>query len=399
MEKKAEDFIAFIQSVFDYKHINGLTHTYYRYPARFSPRFAEAAIKYFTKPGEIVYDPFMGGGTTLVEAMRLGRRSIGTDINSLAVFVSKLKTTLLNDNDIYAVHKWVNNFNLSRKLNGILKRPSDWISLGYQKNINSQKTWPIRKTLEIALAGLDSLQNNRQRNFVRGLLLKTTQWAIDCRISQPTIAEYREQLKIHLEEMIQGAIELRIAFEFSNSELPDKNQKLPKCLQLSVNEISKSSTQLFQSAPKLILTSPPYPGVHVLYHRWQVKGRKETAAPYWIANCLDEKGASFYTFGDRKQKRLENYFETMRKCYMALSTIADKRTWLVQLVAFSSPKWQLPLFLQILKECGFDEVTFNEMSHLEDNRSWRRVPNRKFYADRKGDTSSSNEVLLIHRHK
>ena len=27
---------------------------------------------------------------------------------------------------------------------------------------------------------------------------------------------------------------------------------------------------------RLVLTSPPYPAVHVLYHRWQVKGRKET---------------------------------------------------------------------------------------------------------------------------
>ncbi|MEI6613737.1 MAG: DNA methyltransferase, partial [Chrysiogenales bacterium] len=140
MKQKSIDFFSFVQSVFDYRPVNGFTHTYYRYPARFSPKFAEAAIKYFTKPGETVYDPFMGGGTTLVEAMRLGRRSIGTDINSLAVFVSKVKTTLLSDNDIYAVHKWVNYLNSNRKLNGILERPSDWISQGYQKNINSQKT-------------------------------------------------------------------------------------------------------------------------------------------------------------------------------------------------------------------------------------------------------------------
>jgi hypothetical protein len=38
---------------------------------------------------------------------------------------------------------------------------------------------------------------------------------------------------------------------------------------------------------KLIVTSPPYPGVHVLYHRWHVDGRRETPAPYWIAGCND----------------------------------------------------------------------------------------------------------------
>jgi hypothetical protein len=54
------------------------------------------------------------------------------------------------------------------------------------------------------------------------------------------------------------------------------------------------------AAPKLILTSPPYPGVHVLYHRWQVDGRKEAPLPFMITNKLDGAGSSYYTMGDRK---------------------------------------------------------------------------------------------------
>jgi hypothetical protein len=50
-------------------------HEFYRYPARFSPAFAAAAIECFTNPGELVLDPFVGGGTTAIEAMRLGHRS------------------------------------------------------------------------------------------------------------------------------------------------------------------------------------------------------------------------------------------------------------------------------------------------------------------------------------
>ena len=47
----------------------------------------------FTRPGEIVLDPFMGGGTTLVEACSLGRQAVGTDISSLATFTAKVKRT------------------------------------------------------------------------------------------------------------------------------------------------------------------------------------------------------------------------------------------------------------------------------------------------------------------
>lgn len=48
----------------------------------------------------------MGGGTTLVEARALGRRSIGADINELALFVAKTKTTLFSESDLARVRSW-----------------------------------------------------------------------------------------------------------------------------------------------------------------------------------------------------------------------------------------------------------------------------------------------------
>jgi hypothetical protein len=75
------------------KTVRGLTHTFYKYPARFSPLFARAVIQLFTEKGDVVFDPFMGGGTTIVEASAMGRHAIGSDINTLALYVSKVKTT------------------------------------------------------------------------------------------------------------------------------------------------------------------------------------------------------------------------------------------------------------------------------------------------------------------
>src|ERR1700744_4395791 len=63
--------------------------------------------------------------------------------------------------------------------------------------------------------------------------------------------------------------------------------------------------------PRLVVTSPPYPGVHVLYHRWQVDGRKEAPLPFMIANKLDGAGSSYYTMGDRKYPGLQTYFDNV----------------------------------------------------------------------------------------
>src|SRR5207244_505583 len=104
--------------------------------------------------------------------------------------------------------------------------------------------------------------------------------------------------------------------------------------------------------PRLILTSPPYPGVHVMYHRWQVLGRKETPVPFWIANALDGNGLSFYTFGDRNHPGLKTYFRTARATFESVARVADARTIFVQMVAFSDPSWQLPAYLQAMNDAG-----------------------------------------------
>jgi DNA modification methylase len=70
-----------------------LTHGYHRYPAKFIPQLAARVIRENTQAGDLVCDPFMGSGTTLVEAMVNGRRAYGTDVNPVAVLISKAKTT------------------------------------------------------------------------------------------------------------------------------------------------------------------------------------------------------------------------------------------------------------------------------------------------------------------
>jgi len=70
-----------------------LTHNYHRYPAKFIPQLTARLIKENSRIGDLVCDPFMGSGTALVEAIVNGRRAYGTDINPVAVLISKAKTT------------------------------------------------------------------------------------------------------------------------------------------------------------------------------------------------------------------------------------------------------------------------------------------------------------------
>jgi hypothetical protein len=54
------------------------------YRACFKPQLPRFFIDRLTRPDDIVYDPFMGRGTTLVEAALMGRRPCGCDVNPLS---------------------------------------------------------------------------------------------------------------------------------------------------------------------------------------------------------------------------------------------------------------------------------------------------------------------------
>lgn len=54
------------------------------YRACFKPQLPRFFLQRLTQPGELVYDPFLGRGTTLVEGALAGRRVAGCDVNPLS---------------------------------------------------------------------------------------------------------------------------------------------------------------------------------------------------------------------------------------------------------------------------------------------------------------------------
>ena len=107
------DEAEYLNSLHTSARISGLTHTFYRYPARFSPEFVKESILSLSLEDDVVLDTFMGGGTTIVESLANGRRAIGIDINPLAHFITKVKTTPLSLQDEETIKKWTENIDFN----------------------------------------------------------------------------------------------------------------------------------------------------------------------------------------------------------------------------------------------------------------------------------------------
>lgn len=374
----------------DGRPVRGLTHGFYKYPARFSPTFARAAIETLTKPGQLVLDPHVGGGTTLVEARALGRESIGVDISPLAEFVSRVKSTVYSEAELETLSAWAEYVPDAIDIHQPSVEFTGYAELGYYKHLDHPSRWRLRKGIEQALVKAIGLGTSRLEAFGRCTVLRTAQWALDGTRRRTSITEFRENLWAVATEMVAGARELR--------DVVMANGRYPvTVLQRSAAGLEDDVRLADMRAPKLVVTSPPYPGVHILYHRWQVDGRKEAPLPFMIADKLDGAGGSYYTMGDRKYPELRTYFENIRATMSSVAALADKRTIIVQMIAFPEPEWQLPRYLETMQQCGLVEVKLPLLRLQGDGRLWRSVPNRRWYNDQRGETPGSEEVVLIHR--
>lgn len=72
------------------------THCYHTYPAMMIPQVARTLIQEYRPEGKcnLLFDPYMGSGTSLVEASIANMNSVGTDLNPLARLIAKAKTTI-----------------------------------------------------------------------------------------------------------------------------------------------------------------------------------------------------------------------------------------------------------------------------------------------------------------
>jgi SAM-dependent methyltransferase len=101
-----------------------------RYRGNWSPYIPRNLILRYTKPGDLVLDPFVGGGTTAVEAKLLGRRCIARDINPASVEMTlrnlrfNLPRTLFEESDIYEPEVSIGD---ARHLEGIADNSVDLI--------------------------------------------------------------------------------------------------------------------------------------------------------------------------------------------------------------------------------------------------------------------------------
>jgi DNA modification methylase len=142
------------------------SHDLHAFAAKFPPQLPRAFIRGLTNPFDIVLDPMMGSGTTVVEALLAGRIGVGLDIDPLALRLGRVKTLPLDTDQLRNTGEFVfshankllsNGKTIERSLTKFDKRTREFIDYWFL---------PItqRELMALTLA-IQAIPDTSQRRF------------------------------------------------------------------------------------------------------------------------------------------------------------------------------------------------------------------------------------------
>ena len=214
---KYTDYFRIIQKNITRSVNQYLTHWIYPYKGKFHPQMIRALLNIIgLKGGDTVLDPFIGSGTTAVEAKLLGINCIGIDISPLCVLQSKAKTESLGVlNEILKIKN-----EISSKITPTLFNPGN------------------KSFLEV----IDSLPDEKLRNFYKMAYLVAV--SDNARRGR----DFTKSFYSNLDSMIKSVKD----FQYIAQEL---NLKLGK-VEIKIGDSRKLSLE--DGSIDGIITSPPY---------------------------------------------------------------------------------------------------------------------------------------------
>jgi len=176
--------------LFDKRDTSGAHNA--KYWGNFIPQIPNQLIQRFTKKGETVLDPFVGSGTTLIEAKRLKRNSIGIDISTEAINLCKenlnkenkkdnVFTELINDDSLKIDLSQILSKHKIKKIQLIILHPPYWDIIkftGSDSDLSNSKTLnQFLYAIEKCVANFyDYLEKKRHLALVIGDKYSKSEW-------------------------------------------------------------------------------------------------------------------------------------------------------------------------------------------------------------------------------
>lgn len=229
-------------------------HSLCPYFAMFPEEFVQKHLVW-SKPGDLVMDPFCGRGTTVFEALLRGREAIGCDTNPVAVCVSRAKA---NPPTLRTVLGRISELELLCGTDVVEKAPTEFFRWCYHPRTFNQLAF---------LRGELRWKRRREDNFIAAMLLgalhgESHRSALCLSNRMPrtistkpdySVRWWKERALRPPHRDVFDVLRQSAAFRFSSERAPARG--------VVKHSDVRHASQAFRSARgqvKLVITSPPY---------------------------------------------------------------------------------------------------------------------------------------------
>lgn len=295
-----------------------LTHCYHDYPARMIPQVAGRLIDQFAPANaRLLFDPYSGTGTSLVEGLIRGINGVGTDLNPLARLIARAKTSTP---DLKEVDREIARFNrivLSSKLKRLAEAPEI-------QGISNLEFWfkpAVISNLRRLKLYVDEISDDEVRLFFQVAFSETVRESSNTR---------NEEFKLYRYDAAKLEKFNPDVFEIMASKLKRNRAGLQKFLAI-MNNFKHVPTAVFydfnsvEQVPHdkvslesvdLVLTSPPYGDSHTTV----AYGQYSRLSAAWLGlpepDKIDSKlmgGKTYRAIPDFECAPLDHAVDTVRK--------------------------------------------------------------------------------------
>jgi DNA modification methylase len=276
---------------------NGV-HSLHKFYGKLIPAIPAWAIACFSKPGDLVLDPFCGSGTTLVEAILAGRKAIGIDLDPLSILISKVKTTPICSTDLEeSLSKLLYQLSNDKNVNIKYKIP-----IFTHADINYWFSWDVQEDLALIKGNIDKIQDPKIRQFflvVLSSIVRKVSLA-DPRLIKPSRNKYLEREKETFNVIMTFATAARSKL-LAMSRLVNhlRNNDLYDDLSCEVLLGDAREIPAIVKDINLIVTNPPYMAAVDYVRANKLEG-------WWTGVLNNYEALSTQTIGSEKVKGIEH---------------------------------------------------------------------------------------------
>lgn len=303
---------------------NSYTHGFFKYPCKFIPEIPKWAILKYAKKDSLIFDPFSGSGTTLLEAQLLGFDSFGTEIDPVAKKIIKAKTQRYDPSDLQDI-----DYTYKSILESLVKidENNDY----FIPDINNIEHWFNENNIKVLgklKSLIENISNANSKSFFEVVLL-----SIIKSVSNADDASPKPYVSSRIIKIPPNALDkFSSTFTRYRAMLDDYHQtKVTNTVEIVDGDALYTRTPF---KANLAVTSPPYinafdyPRTLRLENLWLNTQTEKSI----LDSKSDYVGTEKFNLKDEKQKNMEilDFSNLLKEKFNSIILVDEKRAYVVK---------------------------------------------------------------------